>query len=203
MEGKMTSSRSCIAVFLCLCIISLAENLSAQESAPAYKLIIVENAATVKRVKGGRVSSQAVVRVTDRNDRPVAGVAVTFALPQFPGGASFANGALTSVTTTTAAGQASSGAFTAPAGSSFSVSVTASVAGTALTGAIPVTATSAAVAGAGGVGGGVLGLSTTAIVVIGTAAVVTGVVLGVTLPGGGKGGPQGTIAATGFTIGHP
>ena len=198
----MTSSRSCIAVFLCLCIITLAEKMSAQESAPAYKLIIVENAATIKRVKGGRVSSQAVVRVTDRNDRPVAGVAVTFALPQFPGGASFANGALTSLTTTNAVGQASSGAFTAPAGSSFSVSVTASVAGAALTAAVPVAATSAAVAGAGGAG--VLGLSTTAIVAIGAAAAaVTGVVLGVTLSGGGKGAPQGTIAETGFTISHP
>ena len=96
---------------------------AAQANATApqkYKLTVLENASTSKRVKKGRVSSQAVVKVTDENDVPVPGIAVTFMLPQLSsGGATFAAGGLTSMATTNAAGVASSGAFSAATGSSF------------------------------------------------------------------------------------
>src|ERR1039457_6709780 len=104
-----------------------------------YKLTILEGASSSKRVKKGRVSSQAVVKITDENDVPVAGIAVAFTLPQLSaGGAAFAGGGLTSVATTTATGIASSGAFSAAAGSSFGVSVAASVPGGVLTGTVSV-----------------------------------------------------------------
>ena len=95
-----------------------------------YKLVILEDASTSKRAKKGRVSSQAVVKVTDQNNVPVPGIAVSFALPQLTNGKpTFANGSSTAVVTTNAAGVASSGTFTADAGSTFTVNVTASVAG--------------------------------------------------------------------------
>jgi hypothetical protein len=126
-----------------------------------YKLTILESAPSSRRVKKGRVSSQAVIKVTDENDVPVAGIAVSFMLPQISGGASFASGGLTSVVTTNAAGIASSGTFSAAAGSTFSVSVSASVPGGAVvTGAVPIS-TSAAAAGAGA-GAGAAGATTAA-----------------------------------------
>jgi hypothetical protein len=63
-----------------------------------YKLTILENASLTKRVKNGRVSSQAVVKITDQNDVPVPGAAVYFTLPQ-TGGATFAGGEVTSLVT--------------------------------------------------------------------------------------------------------
>src|ERR1051325_11078949 len=72
------------------------------DAATAYKLTVIESASTSKRVKKGRVSSQAVVRITDQNNLPVPGIAVSFTIPQLVGGggAAFANGALTTVVTT-------------------------------------------------------------------------------------------------------
>ncbi len=193
----MNSWKTSIAVIVCLCLANL-QMLPAQEPGPPkYKLTIVENAATAKRVKKGRVSSQAVVMVTDQNDVPVPGVAVIFTLPQINGGASFAKGGQTATATTNASGQASSGAFTAPAGSSFSVAAAATVSGTAVSIAIPITATATAVAAAAG------GISTLAIIGLAAAGVAGAVVAAVKLSGG-KSAPQGTIGTpTGVTIGAP
>src|SRR5579863_6225366 len=127
----MHSLRSALAVWICICLIGPRTGLG-QVAAPAaaaqkYKLTIIEGASTSKRVKKGRVSSQAVVKVTDQNDIPVGGVAVFFAIPQgSAGGATFANGGLTTMVTTNSAGIASSGSFTASPGSSVSISASAS-----------------------------------------------------------------------------
>jgi hypothetical protein len=170
-----------------------------------YKLTVLEGASSSKRVKKGRVSSQAVVKITDENDVPVAGIAVAFTLPQLAsGGAAFATGGLTTTVTTSAAGIASSGAFSAAAGSSFSISVAASVpGGVVLTGAVPVSAAAAgaagaagaAAAGAAGAGAGGAGISTVLIVVV-VAAVAGGVGAAVALKGGGNNTPASTAAAT-------
>ena len=157
---------SIVSVVLCCSLLN--PGLIAEQQAPAtatpqkYKLTVLEGAGTSKRVKKGRVSSQAVVKITDENDLPVAGIAVTFTLPTLSGsGAAFAGGGLTSVAATNAAGVVSSGAFSAATGSSFSVSVAASVPGGVLTGTVPVSTAAAAAgaaggaAGAGGAGAGV------------------------------------------------
>ena len=120
----------------------------ANPAAQKYKLTIMENAATTRRVKKGRVSAEAVVRVTDTNNLPVPGITVTFLLPQYGSGAAFSAGGLSSVVTTNAAGIATSSSITATAGSSLSVSVSAAVPGGMLTGTVPIS-TGAAVAGAG------------------------------------------------------
>ena len=72
--------RSCqvyIAILVCLCLIIHGPVLAQETpSAAKYKLTIVENASTSKRAKKGRVSSQAVVKLTDENDLPVPGAAI-------------------------------------------------------------------------------------------------------------------------------
>lgn len=183
-----------------------------------YKLTVLESSSTSKRVKKGRVSSQAVVKVTDENDVPVPGIAVTFMLPQLSsGGAAFASGGLTSLVTTNAAGVASSGAFSAATGSSFSISVAASVPGGVLTGAVPIS-TAAAAAGAAGAAGaaagaaGAAGISTAVIVGIAVAVVAGGVGAAVALKGGSSSTPTSTTtpgptttvgSVTSITFGHP
>lgn len=215
--------RPAVAAILSV-LLAVPASVWGQEPAPAaanqkYKLTIVENASTSKRVRKGRVSSQSVVKVTDENDVPVAGIAVTFAIPQLVGGASFANGSLTSIVTTNAAGLASSGSFTATAGSSFSLGVTASVPGGTLTVSIPVS-TGAVAGGAGGAAGAAgagagsgAGLSTGLIVgiIAGVgAAAAAGIAVGLkggssnSNTGGGSSAPTGTIGAAGTpTFGHP
>jgi len=194
-----------------LCIVLGAPALPAQDAqAPAagaqkYKLTIVDNAGTQKRVKKGRVSSQAVVKVTDENDVPVAGIAVIFTIPQFTGsGAAFAGGAFTSTVTTTAAGVATSTPFTAAAGS-FSMAVTASAPVGPLTAAVPVSV-SAAAAGAG-ISTGVL------VAIIAAVGGAAGAGIALANKGGGNNpnnppppasGPTGTISGAGSpTLGPP
>ncbi len=211
---------SIISVLLC-CSVLNPGLMAGQEAMPGgaqanaapqkYKLTVLEGASTSKRVKKGRVSSQAVVKITDENDVPVPGIAVAFTLPQLSsGGATFASGGLTSVATTNAAGVASSGALSATTGSSFSISVTASVPGGVLTGAVPVSA--GAVAGAAAAGGAAAGggISTGLIVGIAAAIVAGAVGAAVALKGGSNSStttsttPTTTVgAASSITFGGP
>ncbi len=93
---------------------------------PLYKLTIVADAATSKRVRKGRVSSQAVVKVTDENDRPMPAIAVLFTIPQLTGGgASFDASGATSMAVTDANGVATSGTYTSSA-ARFDITATAS-----------------------------------------------------------------------------
>src|ERR1035437_463981 len=86
---------SIVSVLLCCGLLNPALIAEQQAPAPAqaaatpqkYKLTVLEGASSSKRVKKGRVSSQAVVKITDENDVPVAGIAVAFTLPQLSGGA--------------------------------------------------------------------------------------------------------------------
>lgn len=191
---------------LLLCGFLASPAASAQAPAPKYKLTIVEGASTSKRVKKGRVSSQAVVKITDENDVPVPAIAITFTIPQGAGGAAFTNGGLTSIVTTNEAGIASSGTFSTTAGTSFSINATAAAPGGAVTTTVPVT-TAAVAASAAGVSTGLLvGI----IVGVGAAAAAG---IAVATRGGSSSSPSttgvpttpaGTIGAPGSpTFGHP
>jgi hypothetical protein len=204
-SNKPSCARSILALMLCLLVIT-ASTIPAQDAPPVqasvqkYKLTVVEGSSTTKRAKKNRVSSQSVVKITDENDVPVPGIAVTFTIPQLSGtGATFANGQATSIVTTNSAGVASSGTFTVVAGSTFSMGVGAAVPGATLTTTVPV-AVSAVVAGAA-VGAGIsTGLLVGIIAGVG-AAVAAGVV--VASKSGGA-GPAGTIGTpTAITFGHP
>ena len=195
---KVQGMRSALSLTLCLALCSPGLALAQQPAAaPAvaqkYKLTIVEGASTSKRVKKGRVSSEAVIKITDENDVPVPGIAVTFTLPVV---ASFANGGATAIVTTNAAGIASSGSFSAAAGSSFSVGAVASVPGGTVTAAVPITTAAAAAATGGAISGGVL-----AGIIAGAGAAVAA---GVYFATKKSGGPSGTIEGAGIpTFGHP
>jgi hypothetical protein len=190
---------------LVLCGLLASPGIISAQGNSKYKLTIVEGASTSKRVKKGRVSSQAVVKITDENDVPVPAIAITFTIPQGAGGAAFANGGLTSIVTTNEAGIASSGSFSVSAGTSFSINATAAAPGGAVTTAVPVT-TAAVAASAAGISTGLLvGI----IVGVGAAAAAG---IAVATKGGGSSGPSttgvptpaGTIGAPGTpTFGHP
>src|SRR5687767_3783523 len=79
----------------------------ASTTSQKYQISVLEGASEFRRAKKGRASSQAVIKVSDSNGVPVAGISVTFTIPQFAGGAAFANGGLTAFATTNAAGLAS------------------------------------------------------------------------------------------------
>jgi len=173
------------------------QNVSGPDVTPRYKLVVLEGAGQVKRVKKGRISAEAVVKVTDANDVPVPGVAVAFSIPSFAGGgATFATGSLTSIAATNAAGIASSGSFMAGTGGAFSMGVTASVPGGALTAAIPVNAATVAAAGGaaggtaagagGGAGGAGAGVSAGVIAGVAAGAVAVAAVAAKVLTGGKK-----------------
>jgi len=203
--------RSTLSFVLCFVLASRAampQDVAGTAAAPKYKLTIVEDASTSKRAKKGRVSSQAVVKVTDENNLPVPLIAIAFVIPQSAGGAAFATGGLTSMVVTNAAGIATSGTFTAPAGASFSMSATASLpGGGVLTASVPVTASvGAAGAAAGGAAGAGAGLSTGVIVgIVVAVAVAAAVGIAVGLNKGGSSSPAATPPSTvpTGTIGSP
>lgn len=182
----------------------------AQTAAPQrYHLAVVQNASSAKRVKKNRVSAEMVVEVTDQNNVPVAGIAVSFTIPQLVGGgASFSNGGLMSVATTNASGQASSGSFETGGNSSFDMSVVASVPGGAITLSVPISGAAALAAAGGAAGGGVLGLSTGAFVgILGGLAAVGIVVAKVAISNkssnsGSASTPPTSIGLGGATVGH-
>jgi hypothetical protein len=185
-----------------------------------YKITILEDASKTKRGKKGRVSSDTVVKVTDENNVPVAGIAVAFAITKASGAAAFTGGSMSTVVTTNAVGLASSGSFTATTASTFTMSVTASVPGGAITASVPVTGSAlgagaaggtSAGAGGGGAGAGA-GMSTGLIagIVAGVAAAAVGIGLGVASGGndsrpGPPAGPRGAISigSGGVTFGPP
>lgn len=173
-----------------------------------FKLTVIEDATQYKRLTKGRASSQTVVKVTDENDVPVAGIAVLFAIPQGSGGgAAFAGGVPTSVVTTSPAGVATSGPFTAAANGSFNMSVTASVPGGTVKITVPINmaaAAGAAGAAAGtvaGSGGGMSGATIGILVAVG-AAVAAGLAVGLTQGGSSTTTPSGpTDTRTGIRVG--
>lgn len=190
-------------VWLVSCLIAAVANptfLYGQQAAGGkFKITVLEDATQYKRLTKGRASSQTVVKVTDENDVPVAGIAVAFAIPH--GGATFAGGTVSSVVTTSPAGVASSGTFSAAANASFNMSVTASTPGGAITISVPVNLASAAAAagaaaGAGaGAGGGISGATIGILVAVGAAA-AAGLAVGLTR---GNGSTAATPPPTGPT----
>src|SRR5689334_12615448 len=134
------------------------EPVATSGDTPKYQITVLDDASKFRRVRKGTASSQASIKLTDQNNTPVAGIAVTFTIPQLTGGATFANGALTAVTTTNAAGIASSTVSVASTASAFNVGVAAAIPGqAALTASIPVNTAAAAAAAGGGAGAGAAG----------------------------------------------
>ncbi|MEX2301858.1 MAG: SPOR domain-containing protein [Bryobacterales bacterium] len=75
------------------------------------KILILEGQGAINNIKQ-RTSRDPVVQVVDENDRPVAGVAITFALPSRGASGAFANGARSMTILTDSQGMATATGFT-------------------------------------------------------------------------------------------
>jgi len=166
---------------------------------PALRIVVLEGENGVNIIQQ-KTAVRPLVEVRDRNNVPVAGATVTFAIG---GGqpAAFAGGVQTLTVTTNAAGQAAATGFTALGPGAIQVQVQAAYQGQIATAAISQTnfATAAAASQAGAAGGGGGGISGTTIGIAGAA--VAGGVLAATRLGGDEEvvSEQVTTYATSFT----
>lgn len=157
---------------------------------PQYKLVIVRGDNAQNNIKKGR-ATRPVVEVRDRNNNPVAGVAVTFLLPGNGPSGTFVGGGQTATVTTNAQGQAAASFTPNSVPGKFNVNVSASVNGQSIAAQI---ATVNVVAGAAIAG------STLAIIIGAIAAGAAGTAVALTRNDGGGGG-NSTTGPGGIRIG--
>jgi len=180
----------------------------AQTPNPALKIVVISGEDAVNIIQQ-KTAVAPVIEVRDRNNLPVSGATVTFALSG--NGATFAGGAQTLTVVTNAAGQATAAGLTPTATGALQISASATFQGqtaiatiaqsNVLTAAEAVTTTTGAAGGAGsgtgttgattGAAGGGGGLSGTTLGIIG-AAVGGGAVVAKTAAGGGSDSPATT-----------
>ena len=176
----MTGVQTCaLPISLVAAAIVLAELVAAQQSS-GLKIVVLEGEGGVNIVRQ-KTAVVPLVEVRDRNDQPVSGVVVTFAVRS--GRVAF-NGSRTLTVSTNAAGRAAATGLT-PTGSG-AVQIGASAAFQGQTAAVTIAQTNvmtaaeaAAASSAGASGGGAGGLSNSALlgIVGGTGAGVIGAVI--------------------------
>jgi len=176
---------SCVAL-------SLLSPAFGQEATDAgkYRLVVIRGEGDQHNVKQGRSTSQAVMEVRDENDKPVAGVLLTFTLPSQGAGGSFVGGSQVTTLATNNAGRAAVTYTPNKVVGNYALKVSGNVQGQSV--AASVTQTNIAAAAAG--------LSTGAIVAI--VAVAAGAGIGAALASGGKKDPVGG-GGPGITTGTP
>jgi len=192
----MHFQRSISLPLAALLVLSQMPELQASQSAPQAKpaklnIVIIEGDGAINNVKQ-RVAREVIVQVDDENNRPVAGAAVAFLLPNSGAGGWFSNGAGLLNVTTNSAGRATAHLMPNSINGAFQINVTASYQGQVASATIPQT-NAAAAAGAtasgttAGVGTGT-GISTTTVAII-AAAVAGAVAVGVAARGKGNESP--------------
>ncbi len=198
----MTLHRSLLAVWLSMLTAVAGFDLpalSAQDAAQPdhsdLKIIVISGEDAVNIVKK-KTAVQPVVEVRDKNDLPVAGIAVTFSTPSYSPSATFLDGSHSFTVVTNSAGRATVTGMKPVGTGSFKISVSATGAGAA---GAAVIAQSNALTAAGTAAGASTGLIVGIVVGV---AVAVGVGLGVGLSQGG-GRPTGTIGSGTATIGPP
>ena len=90
---------------LSCCAILVAGTSGAQEN-QQFQLVVVRGASAQNNIKKGR-ATKAVVEVRDRNNKPVAGVILTFTMPRGGASGTFTGGEQIASVTTDPLGQAS------------------------------------------------------------------------------------------------
>jgi hypothetical protein len=153
--------------------------VQAAQAPPAedLKIVIIEGEGFTNNLKK-RIAREPIVEVRDRNDKPVAGAAVTFTLPSGGPGGTFANGGRVLNVVTGPDGRATSSAFRANSvPGQFNINVTASYQGQIGKAVI-------AQSNVAAVGGGI-GLGAT-LAIVGAAAAATAVTLVKALGNGGN-----------------
>jgi len=142
---------------IALLLVFAAAPAFAQQQGP-FKIVVLAGEDSVNVIQQ-KTAVAPLVEVRDRNNNPVSGIAVTFAV-QGGKAAVFQGGAATMTVATNAAGQAVAAGFTPLTAGAVNISVEAAIQGQVVTAAITqvnvMTAAeaAAAAAGAGGAGGG-------------------------------------------------
>src|SRR5689334_25189983 len=91
-------------------LVAILAALFTQTPAPSLRIVVIEGEGAVNIIQQ-KTAVRPLVEVRDRNNVPVSGATVTFALNGQP--AAFANGAATMTVTTNAQGQAAAAGFNA------------------------------------------------------------------------------------------
>src|SRR6185503_8499843 len=186
----------------------------AQTPNPALKIVVISGEDAVNIIQQ-KTAVAPVIEVRDRNNLPVSGATVTFALSG--NGATFAGGAQTLTVVTNAAEQATAAGLTPTATGALQISASASFQGqtaiatiaqsNVLTAAEAAGTTAGAGGGAGGgagtstgaaAGGGGAGMSATTLGIIG-AAVGGGAIVATKAASGGGDTPAATTTTTSTT----
>ncbi len=150
-------------------------SVSQDPAATGYKINFLKSEAQ-NNLKKGR-ATKAVVEVRDRNNKPVAGLALLFLLPGSGPSGAFAGGAQSLTLTTNAAGQAVATYTPNQVAGIFNLTVNAQVNGVTVATTTVTQANIAAAAAAGGMSGATIGI-------IAGVAAAAAVGLGVALGGG-------------------
>jgi hypothetical protein len=180
----------------CALLVSTTAGAQAPEEQPRFQLVVVRGDDAQNNIKKGR-ATKAVVEVRDRNNKPVAGVAVLFLLPDSGPGGSFVGGAQTASVTTNSAGQASVTYQPNNVAGKFNMKASVRQGGQEVS--VTIAQTNIAVAAAA--------LSTTAIVLLAVAGAGLGIGLGVGLTRGGGSSTAApnpiSLTPGGATVGPP
>jgi hypothetical protein len=157
-----------------LLALPLAPGAMAQDTGARLNLVIVEGDGAINNVRQ-RTAREPIVQVEDENHKPVAGVAVLFALPTQGAGGTFADGSHTLTVMTDDQGRAvMRGMRLNSVKGQFQIHVTASHNG--LTASATITQTTAAAAGAAGAAAAGISGKLIAVIVIAAAAATGGAI---------------------------
>jgi len=180
------------------------------QPATPFKIVVLAGEDSVNVIQQ-KTAVAPLVEVRDRNNNPVSGAVVTFAV-QGGKAAAFQGGATTITVATNAAGQAAAAGFTPLAAGAVNISVEAAIQGQVVTAAITqvnvMTAAEAAAAGAsgaaagggaagGGAAGGGGGISGTTVGIVGAVAAAGAVAA---TQAGGSGGEAATSTRPSPTV---
>lgn len=144
-----------------------------------YRLVVIRGENAQNNIRKGR-ATRPVVEVRDRNNNPVAGVAVTFLLPGDGPSGTFVGGGRTATVTTNAQGQASAGFSPNSIPGKYNINVSANVQGQSIAAQIVTVNVAAGAAIAG---------STLAVVLGVIAAAGAGTAVALTRNGGSSSSP--------------
>src|SRR5882724_2022518 len=186
--------RNALALLCCALVAGSPVSAQTEGDQPKFQLVVVRGEEAQNNIKKGR-ATKAVVEVRDRNNKPVAGIAVLFLLPDSGASGSFVSGAQTASVTTDNLGQA---AITyKPNNVAGQFNLKATVKGTPNDSTVNIKQNNTPGSSSGG-------LSTTTIVILAVAGIGLGVGLGVGLSGGGT-NKTNTVTLTpgGPVIGPP
>ena len=201
MRAQVFSKATALVVSASLVHLVAIVPATAQESAEvaALNIIVLQAEGSLNNIKTG-TAREPIVRVEDRNHKPIAGAIVTFTAPQQGASGTFFNDAKTLQTVTDLRGEAVGRGFHPNhVTGQFRIQVSASYDGQIARNVI--NQSNIAGGGGGGAGGNttVLGLSTKAWIIVGIAAAgAVGAGVAATRGGGGT-----TLTSSTSTVGAP